>query len=269
MVRDIIEKIVKYGFKNIELSGGTIYYKNLVSDLIELKEKYQLNYIIHNYFPPPKSDFVLNLASANEQIYTASIQHVKKAIELSYQLDVDIIGVHAGFLVDPQFNDLGNTFGDYSLIKKKKAFDRFCKAYKMLKSIDQNKRIYIENNVISHANFEAYHNTNPFLLTCKDDLRELASKVEFDFLLDIAHLKVSCNTLNLDFNKELVTLLDKTNYIHLSDNDGKFDSNEPIERNSQLFEVLKQNDFKNKTITLEIKQEMNGLLKTYELLTNL
>ena len=268
-IKEVIEVIVGYGFKNIELSGGTRYYNSLESDLIELKEKYHLNYIIHNYFPPPKSDFVLNLSSLNDKIYQMSIQHVKNAIELSTKLNVDIIGIHAGFLIDPRVNDLSNTFTRHRLTHPKLAIDRFCKAHEELKCFAKNKKIYIENNVISNINYQVYEKVNPFLLTCYDDYKALHSKVEFDLLLDIAHLKVSSNTLQYDFNEELKKLINMTNYIHLSDNNSNSDNNNAVASNSGLYKVLKQLNFKNKIITLEISQDVDGVLKTYELMKEL
>ncbi len=49
---DTIQKavlaLVKEGFKNIELSGGTKYYDNFANDLLELKRRYNLNFLVHN-----------------------------------------------------------------------------------------------------------------------------------------------------------------------------------------------------------------------------
>jgi len=65
-IKDSIEELGLNGFKDIELSGGTKYYAGYEDDLIRLKEKYHLNYLVHNYFPPPKEEFILNLASLDE-----------------------------------------------------------------------------------------------------------------------------------------------------------------------------------------------------------
>ena len=86
-IKESIISIAKEGFKNIELSGGTKYYPSYETDLIELKNKFQLNYLIHNYFPPPKKPFVINLASLNDEIYTTSINHCKNAIRLSRRFE--------------------------------------------------------------------------------------------------------------------------------------------------------------------------------------
>ena len=68
-IKDSVEELATNGFKNIELSGGTEYYDNFENDLLELKDKYNLNYRCHNYFPPPKKHFVLNLASPNNETF--------------------------------------------------------------------------------------------------------------------------------------------------------------------------------------------------------
>ena len=91
-------ELVKNNFYNIELSGGTNYYESFEDELLELKEKYNLNYRCHNYFPPPKDPFVLNLASLNNDTYDRSFEHLVNSIELSKKLGSDKFGFHAGFL---------------------------------------------------------------------------------------------------------------------------------------------------------------------------
>ncbi len=71
-IRDSVQELAENGFQNIELSGGTEYYENFERDLIELKGEYNLNYRCHNYFPPPKKPFVLNLASLNDETFQMS-----------------------------------------------------------------------------------------------------------------------------------------------------------------------------------------------------
>ena len=62
-IKTSVEELAINGFSNIELSGGTEPYDQMEYDLLELKDKYNLNYRCHNYFPPPIEPFVLNLAS--------------------------------------------------------------------------------------------------------------------------------------------------------------------------------------------------------------
>ena len=80
-IKDSVQDLVNNGFRNIELSGGTEYYDGFIDDLIALKKEYSLNYMCHNYFPPPKEPFILNLASLDDDIYARSLNHFKKTIK--------------------------------------------------------------------------------------------------------------------------------------------------------------------------------------------
>ena len=50
-------------------------------------------------------------------------------------------------------------------------------------------------------------------------------------LLDTAHLKVSCNTLNLNLESEIDKLLPYIGAVHHSDNNGLVDNNLLLEKN--------------------------------------
>ena len=68
---------------NIELSGGKFHEKNNTK-IIKLR-KNNLKYRLHNYFPPPKNPFVLNLASSNNKILNLSLKHICKAIKINFK----------------------------------------------------------------------------------------------------------------------------------------------------------------------------------------
>ena len=103
-----IKFLVKNGIKDIELSGGCVFSKNLSKKLIDLKNKHNLEFIIHNYFPPPKKNFVLNLASCNTDHYNKTISFYKKTISLCKKIGFSLL--HAGFLIDIKTSELGNKF---------------------------------------------------------------------------------------------------------------------------------------------------------------
>ena len=88
-------------------------------------------------------------------------------------------------------------------------------------------------------------------------------------LVDVAHLKVSCKTLGLDFASELKFLMAKTDYIHLSDNNGLSDRNRPIFQNSKMCGELKKHLKKINTYTIEVYGEIQEINKTYSLINEL
>lgn len=54
-IAEAVEALAKNGVCNIELSGGTEYYEDLIRDLRSLKQTYGLNYACHAYFLRRKS----------------------------------------------------------------------------------------------------------------------------------------------------------------------------------------------------------------------
>ena len=268
-IKDSIQELVDNGFRNIELSGGTEYYEGFVDDLLELKEKYDLNYLCHNYFPPPKQHFVLNLASFNDEIYTQTFNHLKNAIELSKKLGASRFGFHAGFFLDIKVSEIGKKLSKDNLFDKDKAINRFCNGFKELSILADDIELYIENNVYSSTNSETYSNENIFMLTTYEEFKELDTMIDFKLLLDVAHLKVSSFTFDLDFEYELSNMINKSSYIHISDNDSLHDLNNRLHENSSLVKLLKKKDLKKKDFTLEIYDNMKNIKKTYNILEDI
>lgn len=265
-IKDSVQELAENGFKNIELSGGTQYYMDIESDLLKLKDKYNLNYRCHNYFPPPKDAFVLNLASLNNEIYEKTFNHLLRSLELSKKLDAKKFGFHAGFFIDVSLNEIGKKIAKKTIFDNQEATDRFCNGYNELKKSSGTVNLYIENNVFSSTNFKTYEGDNLFMMTTYNEYLELKKKIDFNLLLDVAHLKVSANSLRLNFEDEFVAMINQSDYIHVSDNDGLHDLNNTLEKNSCLANSLKKQNLISKDLTLEIYDNISESQKTYRML---
>ena len=84
-IAKVSKKFENAGIKNIEFSGG-LYEEDVLKKLKKLQKKQ--NILIHNYFPRPKKDFVLNLASANKFILKKTEAFIKKSILLCSKLNI-------------------------------------------------------------------------------------------------------------------------------------------------------------------------------------
>ncbi|MFI5204468.1 MAG: sugar phosphate isomerase/epimerase family protein [Flavobacteriales bacterium] len=266
-----VDQLAGMGFRCIELSGGTQPYERLEQDLLELKQKYGLHYLCHNYFPPPSTPFLVNLATLDEHTARLTEEHIKKAIDLSVSLGAEKYGFHAGYFLNIPVNELGKEISATALFNIPEATAAFCSRLKKVQeyAIQKNIHAYVENNVLAGFNLKNFNGINPFLMTSIEGYHDLRSKITFTPLLDVAHLKVSCCSLNLDFAVELAAFMELTDYIHVSDNDGLADSNGGLKKDSELRRLLSGHNLKEKTITLEVYTGEKDLRESYEVLNQL
>ena len=267
-IKDSVRELADNGFQNIELSGGTKYYNNIENDLLELKDKYNLNYLCHNYFPPPENPFVLNLASMNDLTFKMSFDHLQQVISLSKRLGANKFGFHAGFFIDIKLHEIGKKLSKDDLFEEKKAVRRFCDAYQEIKNLSGDLNLFIENNVFSITNAKTFSGENPFMMTNYNDYKSLKEKIDFNLLLDVAHLKVSAKTLGLNWEDEFENMINVSSYIHVSDNDGLHDLNNQLNKDSGLLKMIENSDTKNKDLTLEIYDGIDALKKSHDVLSN-
>jgi sugar phosphate isomerase/epimerase len=114
-------------------------------------------------------------------------------------------------------------------------------------------KIMIENNVITKNNLDEF-GENPFLMSEPDECREILKELpkNVGMLVDVAHLKVSAITMGFDPK----TMFDKCKKrifgYHLSDNDGKKDTNNFFTEKSWFWKHL---DNKVKYFSIEVYKE--------------
>ena len=148
-------ELASFGIKNIEFSAGKVN-PNIVEELVAMAP--ELNLQLHNYFPPPKNPFVLNLASDKDEIVHLSMNHVVKCLDLCDRLGVNTYSVHGGFLLDPNVNELGNRITSKKVMDRQQSLIRFVRRLNELDDIAQplGIRLLVENNVISRTNFDYF-----------------------------------------------------------------------------------------------------------------
>lgn len=256
-----ITYLAENGIKKIELSGGCSYNKNIIYKLKKLRKKYNLEYMVHNYFPPPRNNFVLNIGSCNNLHYRNTIQFYKKTIDLCRSLGVKNYGIHSGFLIDIKSSELGNKIKKRKLYPRNQSIERLAQGYKALTKYSKNKvALYLENNVITKNNLEEYKE-NPLLFTSFSDYLNLKKRFNFKILLDIAHLKVSAKTLGNDFIKEVKKFKKYVNYVHISGNNSLQDQNNSIHNDKKIKEAIK-NLVNADIFTLEVYENIKLILKS-------
>ena len=237
-IAGVVEQIASFGFKNIEMTGGTGYSEYSEKKLHDLRDKFGLIYLIHNYFPPQKENFVLNLASKDISTRSRTFNLVSYAIALSMEFSQHLYSIHAGYV-----HDLSPVKGKDGLFllanpgkNSKKAF------YDALKHIASNLLPKGFNLAVENA-FPAYGNDSFSMLSSPENIFEFLQFAEryknIGLLLDLGHLNVAAYYQKFDKEIFLESLLSKFKHkvfeLHLSKNSGFEDTHEIC--SAESFEV--------------------------------
>ncbi len=241
----VLEEYEKAGIKNVELGS--------VHDNFDIKElfRFNFNFTIHNYFPPPKVPFNFNLASINNSIRQRSIELAKAAIDLCCKIESPLYTFHAGFAVDP--DKLGKRFMRKNIVDRKLTISTFIESVKELITYAKKRgiRIAMEPNVVEE--FNLVNGKNELLLFAEYPEIELLftfiKNDEIGILLDLGHTAVTSHWLKYDKDYFVDQCSDKVVAIHLSNNNGLKDQHKSLTK--ECWQVSKLDRFKNIPIILE------------------
>ena len=235
----------KYGIENVELGS--------VHDFFDIKilKRFDFNFIIHNYFPPPKIPFNFNLASQNEVIRKQSLNLAKNAIDLCCDIGSPLYTFHAGFTVDPP--KLGKPLPRIDISDRDNAIEIYVNEVEKIVNYANSRgiKVAMEPNVVQK--FNLIENRNDLCLFAEyqeiEKLFKILKKTSLGLLIDLGHTAVTSHWLKFD-KDEFVQKCSKYTYaVHISNNNGLQDQHRSLTQNCWAVSKLKK--FKNIPIILE------------------
>lgn len=191
-IEDILDHIIELNMGYCEIINE---YPHDSFDY-NLLNTYDIEYTIH----APLSD--INLASHNESIRKASISMIKNSMDIASKLGSEIVVVHPG-----QMPILGR-----KITHKVMEFNR-----KSLKECS----IYSEEVGVKMC-VENMPDIESLMFTNLDDLNELILDIDAYMTLDVGHAH------NNNYTVEDMLKYSRIKHIHLSDNDGSYDSHQAL-----------------------------------------
>jgi len=235
---EFANKLVDAGLMNIELSGGA--FNPCVMEDIERLLKRGAVLQPHNYFPPPESSFVFNLANPKLFDDTRAKILLDQHIEIAKICERSHIHFHAGYKRDLRPRDLGasNLDGSTFVVDHSEAFEKNLETV-LNKTENENISLLLENNVLNARVFSK-EGKIPFFWVDPDEILEWCEYFDnkVKLLLDVAHLKVSAKTVGFDFLDAIRRLKSITVALHASENDGITDQNEEIDREADALKAI-------------------------------
>lgn len=265
-IYEILAIADKYDIRSIELSAGMKYDDNTIKIVKDASKHF--NFLVHNYFPTQRREFCLNLASMDKEIIQQSMELCKQAVDLVAYFNADFYSLHCGFTFDGTGKELGSAKQlELDRIPYNVAVEQFVNNIKNLCEYAKsyNVRIAIENNVLAQY---AINEDDLYLGVTTQDLMEIIKQAECDnlgILLDLAHAKVSNTFKKFGLTDMVMQLKENIIALHISENNGKFDQNLKIERNSELLLLLPL--LKDRRVVLEsYRLEPNEIKKQIDLI---
>lgn len=261
---------------NIELSGGLSYSDNILKKLKGLKKEFSLNLLIHNYFPPSKKDFVLNIASSNKETRLKSINFVKRSIDLAHDLEIDCYTLHPGYTRELRASQESDYFvaDGYSGISPAYASAIMYESLLEIRkyAVMRGVRIGLENLYpISDAPDSSLLCTPAEIIQFLDYFRQ---DDNIGFLLDLGHLVISANYFGFNKDEFIETLSkgfqDKIFEIHLSGNDGKKDEHVLLAPDCWQLRAVRRFDPGKIPITIECRGIKTAeIMSQYQMVKNI
>jgi sugar phosphate isomerase/epimerase len=229
------------GLTHVELASGLPCSAEDLSYLRAQGEQAGFQYLVHNYFPAPADPFVLNLAAQEPDTLARSVSHCQQAIDLCVDLQAPFYSVHAGFAMPVAPGDLGNPAAWRRRLESARAdvdsaLDVFVDSVRKLAdyAAQRGVRLLLENNVVSPLLTEGGATEHGLLLVSPEDIAPLFESVNHagvGMLCDVAHARVSATALGFDVAEFMAAAAPWIQAFHISDNDGRADTNEPVPAN--------------------------------------
>lgn len=242
----VLSDAERFGIRNIELSSGLSGGDDPIGTITAARRR-GFEFLIHNYFPAPKTPLVLNIASPDPKNLSASLAFAKRAITISQAACAPFYSVHAGFALALTAGVLGRPNAQREatvpcVVDRAAALARMKASLHDLLDFAEPRgvRLLIENNVVASRQLEEDAD-NPLLLC---DPHECATFLEglgrpgVGLLLDVGHAKVAGSALGFDPAFFFERCAHWIGCVHLSDNDGTRDQNAPITTSSWFMPYL-------------------------------
>ena len=259
-IKTALDMLESAGIKNVELGSNHIYEKSF--DYIK---KYNFNFLIHNYFPTPKKDFVINIASLNKQIRDESLKQIKKSINFCKKIGGKVYTFHPGFIHEPV--KAGTSKKNYDFVWENKnlkgnydiAFNHMLISLNKIVSFAKKKKVKIAIET------EGSYKKKYFLLMQKPEEYKKILKYfkpqDLGINLNIGHLNLASKAFNFSKSKFINMIKTYIVAFELSHNNGLEDQHLPIKKNAWYWKIINDPNFAKAYKVLEFRNTSINQIK--------
>ena len=255
-----------------KISSIEIGSNHLCEDDYSYISDFNMNFLIHNYFPVPKNSLVINIASLNAEIRKKSINQIKRSIKFCSDIGASLYTFHAGFISDPLGANKSKSNYDFQWDESQILNSKYEKATDLMynsldKIINYASSLKIPICVETQGSF----GKKEHLLFQKpeefDQFMDRYEPSDIGLNLNIGHLYLSANAFNYNW-KDLVDSISR--YVlamELSHNDGFEDQHLPLISEGWYWDLINDLRFKNIYKILEFRNtSIKDIINNIELI---
>ena len=236
-IEDVLPLLSTFNIDGIEL-GSTHIYRSDIEGII--RKIWKKRVVTHNFFPPTEDpNFVMNIASGNDEIRNHSIAHAKHCIEVASNIGAEIYTIHPGFMSMPDIRKENNNTYDFNFgperLQKNLAIGYMLDSLSTL--IDSAKKFKIKLAIETEGSL-----TQPGVLLMEtiDDYDQLFSNFsEGVYLnLNLAHTRFAAYEHGYTISKFIRRYYKYICSVEVSHNNGRVDQHLPLVEGSYVFDYL-------------------------------
>ena len=259
-LRDALDICSELDIEGVELGSNHCHEGNY--DYLSV---YEFQYLTHNYFPIPEQSLVVNIASLDETLRAASIDHIKKAILFSCSNDCSLYTFHPGFIADPVDKNKDDSSYDFQFGDTEINQDRKNSARKnMYRSIDTIIEFAADKDITIAIETEgSVTNADKLLMQEPAEYREFIKRyasTDIGINLNIGHLNLAAHHFSFDRLEFALDIKDFVVAMELSHNDMQNDDHRPLERDQWYWSLINAPEFSNVPKILEYRNATSGEL---------
>jgi len=264
---DVLQSLLKNQIFNVEIGSNHCYEDNY--DYI--KDYKNFNFLVHNYFPVPKNDIVINIASQDDYIRKKSIKHIFSSIDFCKEIDSKLYTFHPGFLTDPSGSNLSSDNYDFQWknsdlnnLNYKKSFDNMFLSLDKIVNYANKRKVKVSIETEGSINRKEH-----LLMQYPEEYIKFMNEYnnnDLNINLNIGHLILASKAFNFKINEFINLIQDYIIAFELSHNNGIEDDHLPLKDNEWYWDFIFDKRFKDAFKILEFRNvKISDLIKNIEL----
>lgn len=231
-VADVIEAMDGIAADGLEI-GSTHRWRGDLADVI--CDRWDGGILTHNYFPPARdSELILNLASDDESIRSASIDHCRECLRFASKVGAAVYTVHPGYVVEPEAATLARNSMNFDFVYSDRRTGHDVALRRMNDALKDLAEVAAACSVTLAVETQgSITNPDVTLLERLEDYDCLDEAIAINF--NLAHSAFAARSHGFDIEDFFLRYRDRFVAAELSHNDGTGDQHRPLtEKSSAL-----------------------------------